>query len=263
MTPEEVVKTHTILRCVVGSKLYGTDNAESDTDQMGVCVEPLEVAQGFTEFEQYIKQDRDDTGRMVTECKTYGLKKFLRLALGGNPDVTPMFFVPVEFHTVSVATGRQMQELSSHVISKKSGVKFLGYMESQRQRLLGERGQKNVSRPLLVEKYGYDTKYAMQILRLGMQGLELLCTGRITFPMAEPDREFLKDVREGRLDINDVLNRAGNLKKMIEGAIEDCPLPDEPDTALVEDWMVNTYYRTWRADRFMSDHEDLISKVPH
>lgn len=251
MTPEDVRK-HTILQCVVGSKLYGTDNKDSDIDQMGVCVEPLEVAQGFAEFEQYIDQKRDDTGRMVTESKIYGLRKFLRLALGGNPDVTPLFFVPVGFHTVSIATGRKMQELAPHVISRKSGVKFLGYMESQRQRLLGERGQKNVSRPLLVEKYGYDTKYAMQILRLGMQGFELLATGQMTFPMVDSDRAFLRDVRDGKLDINDVLNRAGNLKAMIEGALEDTPLPAEPNVALVEDWMVNTYYQRWRAARFMS-----------
>lgn len=259
MTPEEIAKTRTILKCIVGSKLYGTDGPDSDIDQLGVAVEPVEYVAGFSEFEQYIKQNRDpETGVMITEEKIYSLRKFLRLAVGGNPDVTPLFFVPFQFQTVSLATGRQLQELAPHIVSRKSGVKFLGYMESQRQRLLGERGQKKVSRPELVEKYGYDTKYAMQILRLGIQGLELLTSGRIQLPMREADREFLLNVRNGALDINDVLQRAGNLEHLVKAVMSESPLPEEPNTPLVEEWMVNTYYQSWRADRFMSDRLRLL-----
>lgn len=257
MTPEEVADKHTILKCVIGSKLYGTDNEDSDTDQMGVCVEPLEVIAGFGEFEQCIRQTRDKDGRMLTESKVYGLKKFLRLALGGNPDVTPLFFVPTQFHTVSVATGRQMQELAPHVVSRKSGVKFLGYMESQRQRLLGERGQKKVQRPDLVEKYGYDTKYAMQLLRLGLNGIELLYTGTMVFPMIDVHRELLSDVRNGKWSMNDVLQRAGELERELKDAVSESPLPMEANYALVEDWMVQTYWEAWKASRFMIDRVAL------
>src|SRR5688572_31106775 len=38
-------------------------------------------------------------------------------------------------------------------------------------------------RPELEEMYGFDTKYAMHMLRLGFQGVELLTTGRLNLPM--------------------------------------------------------------------------------
>jgi hypothetical protein len=46
------------------------------------------------------------------------------------------------------------------------------------------------NRPELVAVHGYDTKYAMHALRLGLQGVELLSSGKITFPVPEPDREL-------------------------------------------------------------------------
>jgi hypothetical protein len=41
----------------------------------------------------------------------------------------------------------------------------------------------HTNRPELVAVHGYDTKYAMHALRLGLQGIELLSTGRITLPV--------------------------------------------------------------------------------
>jgi hypothetical protein len=51
------------------------------------------------------------------------------------------------------------------------------YLEAQRQRLVGERGQRDINRTRLVERFGYDTKYTMHILRLGHQGVEFLESG--------------------------------------------------------------------------------------
>ena len=52
--------------------------------------------------------------------------------------------------------------------------------------------------------YGFDTKYAMHMLRLGFQGVELLTTGRLSLPMREPERSFLLDVRRGKVDEADI-----------------------------------------------------------
>ena len=260
-TSEEIARYYTILRVVVGSKLYGTDNAESDVDEMGVFVEPIEYVAGFSEIEQHIAQKRDAAGVMITESKIYSLRKFLRLALDGNPDVTPVLFVPESLHTVSRPLGTQMQALYPHIVSRKSGVKFLGYMESQRQRMLGERGQKKVNRPELLAKYGFDTKYAMQLLRLGINGVELLTTGRLQFPMTSKDRTSLKDVREGRVSLNDILQQAGDLARQLKDAIDVSPLPAEGNSALVEDWMVTTYYRQWRDDLFRMEIDDRVAGI--
>jgi hypothetical protein len=47
-----------------------------------------------------------------------------------------------------------------------------------------------------VAVHGYDTKYAMHVLRLGLQGVELLTTGRFTLPV--PCRMAGAGLRSGR-----------------------------------------------------------------
>jgi hypothetical protein len=98
----------------------------------------------------------------------YSLHKFLRLALKGNPQIVEMFFL--KSYVKVDPMGLKLQELAPYIVSRSCGNAYLGYMNAQLQRLLGERGQKGVNRPELVEKYGYDTKYAMHIVRLGLQG---------------------------------------------------------------------------------------------
>jgi hypothetical protein len=78
-------------------------------------------------------------------------------------------------------------------LARAKFVCFLGCAKAaplimQRQRLVGERGQRDVNRVELIERFGYDTKYAMHMLRLGHQGVEFLESGRLTLPIRDPVR---------------------------------------------------------------------------
>lgn len=263
---KDMAEKSTILKCVVGSTLHGLNLGDSaDRDEKGVCIETLESCIGFNEFEQY--EFRSATARSgVADAKSeagdldltiYSLRKFLRLALKGNPTILELLFVPFDKCLISHAVGRQLQDLAPHIVSRSAGKAFLGYMESQRQKILGERGQKKVNRPELEEKYGFDTKYAMHVLRLGLQGVELLQTGRISIPMSEVDRSYLKGVRTGAEPLQSVLTKAGNLERELKDLLSTSPLPETPDVALVEDWMISRYWEFWRANRFMTDHPKL------
>jgi hypothetical protein len=44
----------------------------------------------------------------------------------------------------------------------------------------------------------------MHALRLGLQGIELLTTGRITLPVPEPDRAYLRSIRRGERPLTEV-----------------------------------------------------------
>ncbi len=134
-------------------------------------------------------------------------------------------------------------------MSRQAGPRFLGYLAAQKRRLLGERGQKNVRRPELEERYGFDTKYAMHMLRLGHQGVELLTTGRLTLPMAEPTRSHLRDVRVGKVTLQEVLTECGELEAQLQSLINTSALPSEPKKDVVEAWMLNSYWEYWKAHR--------------
>ena len=120
-------------------------------------------------------------------------------------------------------------------------------MRQQHERLLGLRGQKNVTRPELVKAYGYDTKYASHIIRLGLQGEELLSAGRISFPMRDEDRALIVGIRTGALSLDEALNQITDVKRRLDTAYENSPLPENPNFIKVEKWMLTAYLAHWRA----------------
>lgn len=252
----EMAEATTILRAPVGSTIHGLHlGGTDDRDEMGVCLEDIGAAIGFCEFEQYIyrsaaaREGKHDAPSQPgdLDLTIYSLRKFLRLAMQGNPTVVTLLYVPFGQCVVQDARGAQLQELAPSIVSRQAGRRYLGYLESQRQRLVGERGQKRGNRPELEERFGFDTKYAMHILRLGYQGVELLETGRLTLPMPEPTRQHVRDVREGRVSLNAVLSEAGDLERQLKDLLMSSPLRDEPDVERVEAWMLSMYLENWKA----------------
>lgn len=262
---KRIAEDNTILRAVVGSTAHGLNlEGSDDRDEMGICIEPVEAMVGFNEFEQYIfRTATERTGKNDEpsapgdlDLTIYSLRKFLRLAMQGNPSVVLLLYVTK--YVRCTALGSMLQDLAPAIVSRQCGKRFLGYMESQRQRLLGEIGQKKVNRPELEAKYGFDTKYAMHILRLGYQGRELLSTGRLTLPMEETTRSFLVSVRTGGVPLQEVLQTAGNLEREVKDLLDTSPLPEHPNTELVEDWMIKKYWEWWKAQRVLYDRLSLI-----
>ena len=93
--------------------------------------------------------------------------------------------------------------------------------------------------------YGFDTKYAMHMLRLGFQGVELLTTGRLSLPMRDPERSFLLEVRRGQVSEQECLTRAGALEQELGDLATASPLPEEPEDEHVEEWVIDAYRRRW------------------
>lgn len=256
MTIDEA-KQKSILLCEVGSKAYGTSvDDNSDIDLMGVQLEPLVTILTKDIPKPFVWRDaaqREGTHNAKSKAgdldlKLYGLKHFVRLALNGNPDVLMLLYTkPLS----GDARGMRLQGMRDKFISKDAIPKFMGYLNNQRLRLLGEKGQKDVHRPDLVEKYGYDTKYAMQMIRLGLQGLELAQTAYISIPMPADDAEDCKDIRLGKWTEADCIDYA----KYLEAEIARCkgnhsPLPDKADADFVWDYTASTYLEHWKCQAF-------------
>jgi hypothetical protein len=176
----------------------------------------------------------------------YGLRKYCRLALKGSPTVLLLLFLGEE-HVLERATlGWELQALAPAFVSRRAGRAFLGYVDAQRRGLVGERHATR-TRELSVE-HGYDTKYAMHALRIAHQGLELLSGGRITLPVAEPERTRLLEVRRGEVPLRVVLNRLHERSSQLEDAILASSLPDEPDYDAVNAFLADAYQRVWAGE---------------
>lgn len=247
------VLKNTILRTGVGSKLYGLNLNDSDRDEMGVCLEPYGMAMGLdAPFEQLEWRDAAQrTGKHDApgepgdlDLKVYSLRKFLRLALSGNPAIMELFYVPVAQWVTGSAVGVSLQAIAPLVVCKRAGKAYLGYIQAQRMRFTGERGGRHGAWRETGE--GYDTKYAMHMLRLGFQGIELLTTGKLTFPLPSEPREYLRGVRRGESSTQQILTRCGELEQQLKDLVEDSPLRAEPDVANINAWMLNAYWDWWQ-----------------
>ena len=238
-----------IIRTLVGSGLHGLAlEGADDRDEMGVYIEPPEFVVGLERFEHFVYRTQPEGVRSRAgdlDVVLYCLRKYARLALAGNPTVLLVLFAPPECISVSTPLGLRLQGMAPALISRQASEKFLGYLRAQRERLVGERGQMRVWRPDLVRRYGYDTKYAMHMLRLGHQGKELLETGHITLPMPEPTRSHLLDVRQGQLPLSDVLREAEELEAALKDLQSTSPLPAEPDRAEVNRFLAEAYRAAW------------------
>ena len=171
-----------------------------------------------------------------------------RLVGNSNPTILLLLFTPDEQLVTCDELGRELRALAPAIVSRRAQGPYLGYLQAQKQRLTGERGQKRVHRPELGAMYGFDTKYAMHMVRLGFQGVELLTTGRLSLPMQEPARTFLLDVRRGKVSEQECLERAGELEQQLTELASASPLPPEPDDERVESWVLSAYRRRWGLD---------------
>jgi hypothetical protein len=175
----------------------------------------------------------------------YSARKWARLALDGNPTVLLVLFVPDAEVVFRDAAGAELTAGAHRFVSRLAATRFLGYLHGQHEQVTGHSSR----RPEVVAAHGYDTKHAMHALRLGLQGAELLTTGRITLPVPEPDRAYLRAVRAGEVPLAEVLAAIRAAEARLE-ALRDSPaVPDQPDRAWVDDWLHRSYLGFWTRAR--------------
>lgn len=264
MYAEEIAIKNEILRTVVGSTVHGLALPDQDDrDEMGVCIEPPQYLlgladvkhplnpgpmQGFSQFVFRTQPEGERSGPGDLDLTVYSLRKYVRLVVAGNPTVLlPLFAQELDVIT-STDLGQDLREVGPQLLSRQCGDRFLGYLRQQRERVMGDRGQARLpKRPELVEKYGYDTKYAGHMLRLGYQGEELLQTGRLMLPMTETVRNWILSVRRGEVSFEEVMTVVSTLERGLERLISDSSLlPKEPDLDLANDFLVHAYQRHWK-----------------
>ena len=180
----KIVEDCTILRAEVGSRLYGTNlDGGGDRDELGICIEPIEMAVGFSEFEQFVFRTAEERegkheARSISgdlDLTIYSLRKFLRLALSGNPTIIQLLFVAKDKWVSGTKYGSELQELAPYIVARSSGKAFLGYLQAQRMRFTGEKGGSHGAVHSEDQaKFGYDSKMQCICYDLAFKGSNCL-----------------------------------------------------------------------------------------
>ncbi|MDR1202252.1 MAG: nucleotidyltransferase domain-containing protein [Tannerellaceae bacterium] len=123
MTFEQVHNNQQVLllQCISGSKAYGLDTPQSDTDIKGVFVLPKEDFYSLQSIEQFANTSND--------IVYYELKRFIELLLNNNPNILELLNTPED----KVLYRHPVMDLikPEMFLSKLSFNTFAGYAKSQ------------------------------------------------------------------------------------------------------------------------------------
>src|SRR6266516_276725 len=149
-----------IYRCVVGSRAYGLDNDESDTDCRGIYLASAELEWSlFGAPEQF-----EDN---ATQSCYWELQKFLIMALKANPNILECLYSPLIEKITPL--GEELLSLREAFLSQMIFQTFNGYAMSQFKKI--EQDLRNSGE--------IKWKHAMHLLRLLLTGAATLREGRV------------------------------------------------------------------------------------
>lgn len=222
-TLEWEVSDGEILRGVVGSTAHGLGRPGlEDRDEMGVFVETPRRALGLTPLPHWTYRTQPEgvrSGPGDLDLTMYSLRRYAELAIAGNPTILLLLWLPE--YTTCTPIGERLVASRDLFVSAEAGERFLGYLRRQRLRMTGERARA-VNRPELVEAHGYDVKYAMHALRIGLQGIEYVRDRSIALPVPEPWLSTLRAIRAGEVPESDALMMILDVEARLRDAIDAC-----------------------------------------
>ncbi|MGA3283312.1 MAG: nucleotidyltransferase domain-containing protein [Verrucomicrobiota bacterium] len=198
-----------VYRCVVGSRAYGLDNDESDTDRRGIYLAPAELQWSlFGAPEQF-----EDN---ATQSCYWELQKFLTMALKANPNILECLYSPMVEKVTPL--GEELLAMREAFLSQMIFQTFNGYAMSQFKKI--EQDIRNSGQ--------IKWKHAMHLLRLLLTGAATLQNGNVPVHV-EAHRERLLAVKRGEMSWAEVDAWRKELHHDFELALAETKLPERPD----------------------------------
>lgn len=219
-----------ILEGICGSKAYGLDTESSDTDVKGLYLLPTKTVLSLNFNQQKTTKDHTDP-----DWAYYEVGKFMKLVSGGNPTLTELLFLPD--YTVMTPTGQLLIDNRDIFLSTNTIINaYSGYTYSQAKKLYTRTGQ---------GLNGYDSslknrfaKHTRHLVRLMLQGKELLETGTLTVKVTPQQREYIFSC--GELNADEVIDLFLELDADFKKTKS--VLPDTPDLDKMNDLLLKVRY---------------------
>ena len=182
---------------ISGSHLYGTANENSDVDFRGVFFAKFNNRVGFS------YKDDIDFGE---DGKLYEVKKFVKLLADNNPNILEWAFAPKSnvFRLDPDFKEIVFKDKQQFINPARIQIKFIGYCMSEMSRLKKLNGKTGEKRRKVMEKYGYNTKSASNVMRIACGGIDLISHGHLKLPYE--NRELLSDIKNGKYTFEEVMS---------------------------------------------------------
>ena len=198
-----------IYRCIVGSKAFGLDDENSDTDLRGIFLPPADLHWSVFGVPEQIENKEN-------EAVYWELHKFLTLALKANPNILETLYTPLVEYKNEIA--EELLAIRSAFLSKLVYQTYNGYVMSQFKKL--EQDLRNHGE--------IKWKHQMHLIRLLLQGVEMMRYSDLNV-CVEENRDKLLAIKRGEINWETVNEWRLSLHKDFENAFGETKLPERPD----------------------------------
>ena len=131
------LEKHTVFLTIHGSRAYGTNNKDSDTDYRGIAIAPWDHYLGcYKSFEQS-SQSVSLGGE--EDSVIFDIRKFIKLAGAGNPNALELLFVDPSSVLKSTKTSELLFKNRDLFLSKLIRKTMAGYAHGQAKRIRSHR----------------------------------------------------------------------------------------------------------------------------
>ena len=198
-----------IFRCVIGSRAYGLEDDQSDTDYRGIFLPPAELHWSLYGVPEQLEC-------YETQEHYWELQRFLVLALKANPNVLECLYTPLVEKATPLA--EELLQMRSAFLSRLVYQTYNGYVMSQFKKMQSDlRNQGEVK-----------WKHVMHLIRLLISGIRVLNEGFVPVRV-EAHRDQLLAIKRGEVPWDETEKWRKSLHTEFDQALAQSRLPDRPD----------------------------------
>lgn len=179
---------------------------------------------GFEQAQEHhvIDQDANAGKGKEYDLNIYNIVKYFQLCWDNNPNMIDSLYTPENCVVHCTQVGRMVRDARKMFLSKRVWIKFRGYAHSQLKKMNDKNPEGD--RIHIVEKFGYDVKFAYHLIRLFDECEQLLTEGDMDIQRA---REMMKSIRRGEWTADEVRKWVMEKERNLETVYANCSLPEE------------------------------------
>ncbi len=238
---------------IMGSTAYGVSVDDSDLDISGFCIPPKQMIfphlageiPGFDEkkrkpgvWQKHHIKDPDalrGRGREYDMSISY-ITHYFQLCMDNNPDKIDSLFTPIDCVLHITPIGHMVRDNRKLFLHKGAYHRFTGYAFSQLAAMDGKNRTEGSNRAALIEKFGFDVKFAYHTIRLLQECEQILEECDIDL---RRNNEVLKAIRRGDLTKEEVKKMAHDMEAGLRLSYNNSKIPYGPDKAKIKALLLN------------------------
>jgi predicted nucleotidyltransferase len=207
-----------IYQCVIGSRAYGLEDDQSDTDRRGFYLPPAELHWSLYGVPDQLECEE-------TQEAYWEIQKFLVLALKANPNVLECLYTPLVEKSTPLAD--ELLAMRSIFLSRLVYQTYNGYVMSQFKKMQADlRNQGQVK-----------WKHVMHLIRLLISGISVLREGFVPVRVDE-HREQLLAIKRGEVPWEETEKWRVSLHAEFDQALGETKLPERPDYEKANEFLI-------------------------